>query len=231
MPAEESHKTIPSAAAEDFYLRAVIFANGVLEGQQAAAEMLQPDDLIIAADGGANHCRALGVNPAVLIGDLDSVTEEELIHWREVGTEIIQHNSDKDENDLELALLYAKENGVGEVLILGGLGDRWDQTIANLLLPVYEKMRGLSVSFWDQGQWLYLIEGERVIHGHTGQTLSLIPIGGDVEGVSTQGLKWSLNGETLYFGATRGVSNLIVADRAVISVRKGLLLCIVSDMD
>ena len=212
-------------------MRAVIFANGVLRGNQAVPQLLQPDDLIIAADGGANHCLELGLQPNVLIGDLDSVFDDDLTRWRDAGTEIIQHDSDKDENDLELALLYAKENAVMEVLILGGLGARWDQTIANLLLPAYEKIRGISVTFWDQGQWLYLVEGEKAIHGHEGQTLSLIPIGGDAEGVSTQGLKWSLDGETLIFGATRGVSNLIVADRAVISVRKGLLLCIVSNQE
>ena len=212
-------------------MRAVIFANGVLKDQQAVAELLQPDDLIIAADGGAKHCLKLGIEPNMLIGDLDSITEDELGHWREAGTEIIRHDSDKDENDLELALLYAKENGVEEVLILGGLGGRWDQTFANLLLPAYEKMSGLFITFWDRGAWLYLVDGEKVILGCSGQTISLIPIGGDVEGVSTQGLKWSLNGETLYFGATRGVSNVIVADQAVVSVRQGLLLCVISDQE
>jgi thiamine pyrophosphokinase len=167
----------------------------------------------------------------VLIGDMDSVNEDELAHWQEAGTQIIQHIPHKDENDLELALLYAKENGVEEVLILGGLGRRWDQTVANLLLPAYENLRGLYVTFWDQGQWLYLVEGEKIIHGVAGQTVSLIPIGGDAEGVSTQGLAWPSDKETLYFGATRGVSNVMLGDEAVVSVRKGLLLCVISDQE
>jgi thiamine pyrophosphokinase len=212
-------------------LRAVIFANGVLKGHQSVVELLQPDDLIIAADGGAKHCEKLDIKPKVLIGDLDSISKQGLAHWRKAGTEIIQHDPDKDETDLELALLYAKENSVQEVLILGGLGGRWDQTFANLLLPAYEKMSGLSITFWVRGVWLYLVDGEKIILGCSGQTISLIPIGGDVEGVSTQGLKWSLDGETLYLGATRGVSNVIVADQAVVSVRQGLLLCVISDQE
>jgi thiamine pyrophosphokinase len=162
MPAEESHTTTnPLRDGGGFSLRAVIFANGELKGYEAVRDLLQPDDLILAADGGSNHCRALGVTPAVLIGDLDSVTEDDLAFWKEAGTRIIQHNPDKDENDLELALLYAKEKGAQDVLILGGLGGRWDQTLANILLPAYEKLAGLSISFWDDGQWLYLHSGRR----------------------------------------------------------------------
>jgi thiamine pyrophosphokinase len=169
------------------------------------------------------------LTPAVLIGDLDSVTEDDLAFWREAGTEIIQYHPDKDENDLELALLYAIEKGAEEALILGGLGRRWDQTVANLLLPAYDKLACLSVSFWDNGQWLYLVRNEKAIRGRKGQTVSLIPIQGDAEGVSTQGLAWPLVHETLYLGASRGVSNRLVEEEAVVSVRRGMLLCVVSD--
>jgi thiamine pyrophosphokinase len=173
----------------------------------------------------------LGLTPAALIGDLDSVSEDDLAFWRERGTEIIQFLPDKNENDLELALLYAKEKGAEAVLILGGLGGRWDQTIANLLLPAYERLADLDISLWDGGEWFYLIRDEKTIHGREGQTVSLIPLGGDAEGVRTQGLAWPLNDETLYFGASRGVSNRMVGEAASVSVQKGILLCIVSDIE
>jgi thiamine pyrophosphokinase len=212
-----------------FSLRVVIFANGELKGHEAVHDLLKPDDLIIAADGGVHHCRTLGLTPAALIGDLDSVTADDLAFWREAGTHIIQHSPDKNENDLELALLYAIESGAREALILGGLGRRWDQTIANILLPAYDKLAGLDVSFWDDGQWFHLVRDEIVIRGREGQTLSLIPIEGDAQGVTTQGLAWPLNDETLYFGASRGVSNRMLGEEAKVSVCKGILLCIVSD--
>ena len=212
-------------------MRTIIFVNGELNGLEAARDLIQPEDLIIAADGGSKHCRALGVTPSVLIGDLDSVSEEEIAEWKQSGVEIIRYDPCKDETDLELALLYAKANGLDEVLVLGGLGGRWDQTLANLLLPVYKKLHGLQVSFWDDGQWLYLVEGEKVLEGRVGQTLSLIPIGGDAVGVTTQGLEWPLTDETLHFGATRGVSNVIVDDKVIVKVRKGFILCILSEKE
>lgn len=212
-------------------MRAVVFANGELKGHEAVHELLKPDDLILAVDGGSHHCRALSLTPAALIGDLDSVSEDDLAFWRERGTEIIQYLPDKNENDLELALLYAKQKGVEAVMILGGLGGRWDQTIANLLLPAYEKLADLDISLWDEGERFFLIRDEKSIHGREGQTVSLIPLSGDAEGVSTQGLAWPLNDETLYFGASRGISNRMVGEAATVSVRKGMLLCIVSDVE
>ena len=212
-------------------MRAVVFANGELNNKGAAGKLLLPDDLLIAADGGASHCRVLGVTPSILIGDLDSLTEVDLAYWEQAGTKVIRYKSRKDETDLELALLHAKANGVDEVLILGGLGRRWDQTFANLLLPAHEKLRGLQVTYWDDEQRLYLVDGERVIEGRAGQMVSLIPIGGDAEGVTTQGLEWRMDDETLNFGATRGVSNVMLENAVEVFVRKGLLLCVVSEIE
>ena len=53
-------------------MRAVIFANGVLKNIQDIQDIIVPDDLIIAANGGTTHCQALGIKPSLIIGDLDS---------------------------------------------------------------------------------------------------------------------------------------------------------------
>lgn len=209
-------------------MRAVIFANGILNDPQSAKSLIQTNDLLIAADGGARHCRVLGITPKILIGDLDSQTEDEIKAWEKAGVEVIRHNPRKDETDLELALLFAKEAGADEALVLGGLGSRWDMTIANLLLPAYQNLKGMQVVFWDAGQWLYLVSDETEISGQPGQTVSLIPIGGDAQGVTTQGLEWPLADETLVFGATRGVSNVLTKNPATVSIREGLLLCVVT---
>ena len=210
-------------------MRAVIFANGLLNNPQAARKLIQPEDLLIAADGGAKHCQVMGITPKILIGDLDSQTKEEIKAWEDAGVEVIRHNPRKDETDLELALLHAKEAGADEALILGGLGSRWDMTIANLLLPAYQNLKGMQVVFWDAGQRLYLVFAKTEITGQPGQMVSLIPIGGDAHGVTTQGLEWPLEDGTLIFGATRGVSNVLTKNPATVSIREGLLLCVVGN--
>lgn len=234
MPAKgwHTHQKPPSAeTGGGFILRAVIFANGQLNHIEGARAVIGSDDVLIAADGGARLCRVLRLTPQVIIGDMDSIDSEDLAAFEQQGADIIRHNPDKDQTDLELALLHALELGADQVTILGGLGRRWDQTIANLLLPTYQKLSGLQISYWDAGQWLHIIRDELVIEAEIGTTVSLIPLGGDVTGIDTQGLHWPLNDETLIVGATRGVSNSMSEPRAKLTIQDGVLLCVVGSQD
>lgn len=212
-------------------MRACIFANGELHDLEGAKQLIESNDLLVAADGGARHCRAMGIVPDVIVGDMDSVSAEVLLHFENAGAQVIRHNPDKDETDLELALLYAQANQANEALVLGALGNRWDHTLANLLLPTYGKLSGLPVNFWADGTWFYLVNAEQKIEGDPGETVSLIPLGGDADGVQTEGLAWPLEDETLFFGSTRGVSNRLEEPTAVVRVRRGWLLVVVGNND
>ena len=112
--------------------RIVIFANGELPDLEAARALLKEDDYLIAADGGANHLMKIGILPEVVIGDLDSVEEDTLFELTSAEITIEQYSEDKDETDIELALRYAVELHPSAILIVGALGGRLDQTIANL---------------------------------------------------------------------------------------------------
>jgi len=65
------------------------------------------------------------------------------------------------------------------------------------------------------------------VHGLPGDTVSLIPLGGDAQGVRTLGLEYPLHAETLFFGATRGVSNVLLDKAATISLQTGILLVVI----
>ncbi len=203
-------------------MRAVIFANGRLNPPVA----LNSDDFIIAADGGTRHCLALGLRPAVVIGDLNSLTPADLQTLTSLGAEILQFPTRKDFTDLELALSHARSLGMREVLIMGALGARWDQTLANVALPA--AFPELNIRLVDGNQEvLYIHGGETVsISGSPGDTLSLIPLGSEARGITTMMLEYPLTGEDLPLGSTRGVSNVLLADTAQISLHSGLLLCV-----
>jgi len=208
--------------------RTVIFANGRLDQPSRFLKELTESDLIIAADGGAYHCNSLGVTPDVIIGDFDSLDPEILSDFKQTGAELIKFPTYKDETDLELALQLAIDRGLEEVYIIAALGDRWDMSIANVLLLGKPNLSRLSIHILDGSQELFILRGGDLveIRSKAGAPLSLIPLAGAACGITTHGLEYSLTDETLYFGSSRGVSNVFSQDSANIKIREGLLLCI-----
>jgi thiamine pyrophosphokinase len=212
---------------EGFFVRVVIFSNGEIKHPALDRSHLKVEDKIYAANGGLHHILAFDLLPDIVIGDLDSIENGIIRRLESKAIEILQHPTRKDETDLELALKTAVERGAEQILILGGLGGRWDQTIANVLLSTLPELKERQVTFIDGLQELRLLRpGQHRIQGVTGETISLIPLGGDATGVETHGLEYVLRGEALAFGATRGVSNVLARERASVSFESGSLLLV-----
>ena len=212
-------------------MQAVILANGELRDRDSALKLVSNAGLIIAADGGALHCIKLGIDPQILIGDLDSVEESLIKELSSKGVRVVKFDSDKDETDLELALNYAVSKGAEEILILGGFGKRLDHSLGNLTLAANERYTEVKISFYTNGDWFHILRREIDIKGEPGQTISLIPLGGSVEGVKSSGLHWQLENEALPFGTSRGISNIIKSEKASVSIESGVLLVIINKME
>lgn len=206
--------------------RTVIFVNGRLRSPKRMAVLLRPDDWLIAADGGLRHLRHLGLAPRLLIGDLDSVTEDDVQWAVSRGAEVRRYPREKDETDLELALLAALQTGSRGILLAAALGGRLDQTLGNLSLLLRPELAGLDARLEDGREEVFLIRAQAEIHGRKGDIVSLLPWNGPAEGVTTQSLRYPLYDETLYPDQTRGISNEMLAGTAQVSLRAGLLLCI-----
>ncbi len=206
--------------------RAIIFANGDLADPQAVREMLQPDDYLIAADGGLRHMQALGLKPHLLIGDLDSLEDGQRAQLESEGVAVERHPRDKDETDLELALLAAAKKGCKHIRVVAALGGRLDQTLANLFLLEMDGLEGIDVRLDDGREEILIIHEAATLHGKPGDTVSLLARDGCTNGVTTQGLKYPLNRETLCPNRTRGVSNEMLSEEASVTVASGRLLCI-----
>ncbi len=210
-------------------VRVLIVANGELslDSRQAARSLARPGDRVIAADGGALHCRALGLRPEAVIGDFDSLSPQDLAELEAGGARLVRHPVRKDQTDLELAVRFAVEMGADDILVLAALGGRWDQTLANLLLPALPGLKSARLRLVDGRQQIYLIRGTERVEGRPGDTVSLIPIGGDARGVTTDGLEYPLARGTLPFGSTLGISNVLLSEAATVTVEEGMVLCVV----
>jgi thiamine pyrophosphokinase len=204
----------------------VIFANGNLPDPQLAGRLLLPEDVIIAADGGTRHALTLGRMPAVIIGDLDSLTPEARREVESAGAQLIPYSRDKDETDLELAIQYALRAGASQILLVGVLGQRLDHTLGNLSLLSDPALSNVDIRADDGIEEAFFCRDQVQIHGQAGDTVSLIPWGQPVRDVHTLELKWPLSGETLDPHKTRGVSNEMLAATAEVRIGSGLLLVV-----
>jgi len=206
--------------------RAVIFANGNLPDPNITRGLLRKDDFWIAADGGSRHALQCGRAPDVLIGDLDSIPDPVHDSLQRAGTTVKPHPAEKDETDLELAVWFALEEGYSSILVVGALGGRTDQTLANLSLLADPALRKFDIRIDDGLEEALCVRENAVLHGAPGDMVSLIPFGIAAEGVVTKGLQYPLRDETLVSSRTRGVSNRMTEIEAEISLERGVLLCI-----
>ncbi len=213
--------------------RAFIFANGEQINPEAVRALIQPGDFRIAADGGLHHLRRLGLEPDLVIGDLDSLEPEEIERLQINHVRVEQHPVHKDETDLELAVEAALKAGCTMLFILGALGGRLDMTLANIFLLALPELAGIDARLEDGIEEVFLIrpggdaeKAGRVIDGRPGDRVSLLPLGGPAQGIRTSGLYYPLRGETLYPERTRGVSNRMVDAQAQVTLDEGLLICI-----
>jgi thiamine pyrophosphokinase len=209
--------------------RTIILANGELADPIAIRARLVEwrGARVIAADGGTHHAKKLGLRVDDVVGDADSLTPEEQEALQQAGARFHLAPADKDETDLELALLLAVQEGAREIRILGALGGRMDMTLANVLLLTLPALEGLNVCIWHgrQTAWLIRPPGGGVT-GAAGDTVSLIALGSDAHGVRSTGLVFPLKDETLAFGPARGVSNVLIDSRAAVRLKEGLLLAV-----
>ncbi|MFV9505341.1 MAG: thiamine diphosphokinase [Oscillochloridaceae bacterium umkhey_bin13] len=188
--------------------------------------LLRQADLLIAADGGGNALYVAGITPHLVVGDCDSLDPAALAAFAAAGATIQRYPTDKDETDLELALLLAVERGATTIDLLGALGGRWDQGLANVAMLTMAELAGRRVRLLDEHQEAYLAQVTTLIAGQVGETVSLLPIGGPARGITTRGLRYSLDAAELRFERSRGVSNVIVESPAQVTVREGWLLVV-----
>jgi len=213
-----------------------------------------PEDVVIAADLGAQHALRWGWHVDLLVGDLDSLPADTARNLEATGVAVLRVRAAKDETDTELAVARALEMGAERLIICGATGGRTDHLLANVFLLAHASLAGVDACLVDGGETIRLLRAdgdsarlnakaqgrkgamqrpdagdgfERLtIEGAAGDLLSLLPLGADAAGVSTGGLLYPLADETLHLGEARGISNVLTGSRAQVSLRRGRLLVI-----
>lgn len=216
-------------------LRVVIIADGDLTIDTLTSAMAVPPSaarFVIAADGGALRAEAMGVRPDLVVGDGDSLGPGHVDRLRALGIPVDIAPADKDESDTELCLRAAVERGPTQIRIVGALGGpRVEHAVANLLLLGHPMLDGLDVAIVAGPSVVRRIgtdagPGDLEIHGAPRDHVSLLAIGGTVDGVTTQGMRYPLQAEPLPVGPARGLSNELLSTVGRVTTARGRLLVI-----
>lgn len=200
-----------------------IIANGEFTPIPELMEKIRSHDLLIAVDGGLNICMLCKFKPPIIIGDMDSVTNEAIAAFPNI--EKLTFPPDKDQTDIELAIEYALSQQPTNIVLYAVTGFRLDHSLSNMLF--LSRHRGILSIETHQETLFCLTNSKTTIETLPGQTLSFVPLNGPAKGITTHGLKWELENRILD-KSFMSLSNEAVGNRIEITYESGDLLCILN---
>ena len=191
------------------------------------------DDMLIAVDGGLNYCSVLEVEPNLILGDFDSVGQEQKEALLELGKQVpdrvIALKPEKDDTDMLAALKLGLEFGYTSFNIYAATGGRLEHTIANIQCLLYLKNHDAVGYLMDGNGMIFVMQNEEVRFRNTLEGyLSLFALGKSAKGVTIKGMKYELEQETLTNDYPLGISNEFIGEEALIRVEDGEVVCILS---
>jgi len=203
----------------------VVVITGAAPLDRRAVAAVPRDAVLIAADGGVDHARAAGLEPSVLVGDLDSISALGLA-WASEHTEVVRHPIDKAATDTELAVAHAATYEPDGILLVAGHGDRLDHAIAALgaLGAAPLAAIGRLEAWWGNDQ-LHVVHGpgSTTFDLPVGTIFSVLAMHGPCAGVTIEGARWPLQDEPLASLVGLGVSNQVASSPISLSVEQGIL--------
>ena len=206
-------------------MKCVILANGDYGDVKSCKWLLNEADIILCADGGANYAYEMGVIPAYIVGDMDSILPQVIDYYNEQGVEFRRYPQRKDFTDTQLILNLAEEIEADEIIFLGSLGKRLDHTLSNIYCGAELALKGKKV--WHTVNYsAYLVNKKITISGEAGDIVSVLVLTDQAQGVYEEGFEYPLKNVTLEKWNPYAISNMLAENEGVIKVREGLLLVI-----
>lgn len=209
--------------------KSVVIVSGGELGAWALSEIRQAE-ITIAADSGALFLLRHGMAPDYAVGDFDSVSSEDK-QWIAAKSRSFQACDPVDKNytDTELAFQLALELQPSRLVLVGVTGTRFDHTLANVHLLAKSLKQQVPCCIVDPYNRIYVTDQELVIRKNKEYTYcSLLPLSEQVGGITLRGFQYPLTNAQLSIGQSLGISNLLVEEEGIITIRSGMLLVIMS---
>ncbi len=175
---------------------AVILCNGVFPQGVVPLGILGKSEYILCCDGAVDKLVKHGLKPDFIVGDGDSISEENKRRFADIFMQI----PDQETNDQTKAVKYLMSRGVREISILGATGGREDHTLGNISLLIDYRHMGAKVKMYTDFGAFVAAEGCGVFHSRPGQQVSIFSH--NATGLSSKGLKYPLHDLTNWWQGT-----------------------------
>ena len=195
----------------------LLITGGCGPGLTDLEPFLGPVGPIVAADSGYDLALVLGLQPDLIVGDMDSVCTTPA-----PGENVRRSSRDKDHTDTELGLQALKEFGCDRAVIAGGGGGRLDHLL--YIAGMFER-ETLQLCWITAQEHVEAIRGTASYSGYVGQTVSFLSLSDGASIECSEGLRWPLDGMRWKSGEG-SVSNIIIESPMLVAVSAGALLMI-----
>lgn len=172
--------------------------------------------VIVCADGGARHAAKLGLKPAFIVGDMDSLPKPLPRSWKKT---VYWCDFDESRSDFEKALEFARDIGCGRLYVAGAMGGRLDHELVNVAVAAREG-RKAPLALVGRGVAQLVGPGRCAVPAKRGKTFSLLAAGAPAK-VSLSAARYPLKKSKLEPGG-RGLSNVSLGS-PVLTVHSGWL--------
>ena len=210
-------------------MKVCIVLNGEVKDYKKTKEIILEENYnyIIGADGGCNHLFKMNITPNYIVGDLDSIKREVIEYYENKNVTFKRYPSHKDETDSEICIYLAKLLGADEIDLFATLGGRIDHTLANIGLMNYIKENNMKPRILTSEEEILMVKNETInLKGKRGDTISVISINGESKDVTLKKLEYPLDNATVNHFSPLGISNVMLEDECIISIKDGCALII-----
>ncbi len=191
-------------------------------GEHSTLPVIEKTDFVIACDKGLEYAKESNVTPDLVIGDFDSYNGD-----MPKNLPIMRLKCEKDDTDTMTAVRYAVDKGYGEILLCCALGGRFDHELANIQSAVYAVKHGAKAAVLGDNLSMYFLQNEkRSFPKRENYSLSVFSMTDTCTEVCISGAKYPLQNAVLTSDFPIGVSNEWLAPQAEISVGKGILMVV-----
>lgn len=204
-------------------MKYIVMANGDYGDLEFYKQFIKGEETILCADGGANYAYQLGLLPAMIVGDMDSILPEVRQYYTDREIPMKKFPRRKDFTDTQLVLTNACEMGASEILLLGTLGNRLDHTLSNLYCALDLVRQGIKITYASPAGFIYLVNKEIEITGEIGDMISILSLSEEARGVTTVGLEFPLDHVILEKRNPYAISNSLLETYGAIRLDEGVL--------